>query len=487
MKVCASYIAAAGAALIASGCDGGPSGPETVAPGLVVVSGAAGPDTIQTVRAEPLVVQVADSAGRVRAGVVVRFEAVPDPVSRATWLDVAGAETQPYRTSVDATTDARGRAEVRVRFGALAGSHPLAITVPELGYRDTARFAVTAGAAVRVVAAPADSAVYVGRGYTLRAATADRFLNPRTDPVTYELARGPATVSGATVTGVSTGRAAVVARAGSFADTSYVSVVPPGVLAAQAYDPGNGGPIGLALLQMDGSEYRIIASGIDNRGVPHGLDWSPDGRELVFTRENRVRLLVPGGGERTLAELSAPVGGARFAPNGAALYLGVGPRAGTGSSLYRLNADGTGAMRIGEPATSAGEEFNPSPSPDGRSLAYVSLRTPCGVERCIRVLDLATGRDTNFRVTGRHAAWSPTDDRIAIATERSILLVRADGTGTRVLAERILNVTWMDWSPDGRWIVVGSHTQPVTLIDTQSGDVLPLAFLASHGEAAWRP
>jgi hypothetical protein len=487
MKVRVSYVAAV-AAIVASACDGGPSGPQTVAPGITVLSGAATPDTILTVRAEPLVVQVADSAGRARAGVVVRFDAVPSSGSTATAVSVTAApDAQPFGTFATTTTDARGRAEVRVRFETLAGTHPLAISVPELGLRDTARFTVTPGAAVRVVAAPADSAVYAGRGYTLRAAAADRFHNPRTDAVTYEVARGPVTVSGATVTGAATGRAAVVARAGSFADTSYVSVVPRGELAAQAYNPGNGGPEGLALMQMDGSEYRIIASGASNRGGPRGLDWSPDGRELVLTRDNLVRLLVPGGGERTLGEAGLAVGGARFAPDGAAIHFGVIPDYGVQAWLHSINADGTGTRRLGDAATFAGQGNYPSPSPDGRSLAYVSYRSPCGLDRCIRILDLATGRDRSFEVTGKQAAWSPTDDRIAIANDRSVLLVRPDGTGSRVIADRMFTVTWMDWSPDGRWLVVGSHLQPVTLIDTQSGDILPLGFLASHGEAAWRP
>ena len=65
-------------------------------------------------------------------------------------------------------------------------------------------------------------------------------------------------------------------------------------------------------------------------------------------------------------------------------------------------------------------------------------------------------------------------------------MIRSDGSGDRTLADDIHAVTWMDWSPDGRWLVVAG-SGPVLLIDVHTGMRLPIPQLDAFGPTAWRP
>jgi hypothetical protein len=44
----------------------------------------------------------------------------------------------------------------------------------------------------------------------------------------------------------------------------------------------------------------------------------------------------------------------------------------------------------------------------------------------------------------------------------------------------------MDWSSDGRWLLVSTIMGPVILFDTTNGMRLPLATFVPYGATAWR-
>jgi hypothetical protein len=465
-------------------------------PGLRIVSSGTASDTISSVLAQPLSVEVTDTTGRPAAGRFVVFEVVPATQARPTGfyepLAIAREGDALLRSVILDTTDARGRAAVGVRLGSVVGASAVRINVPELGFVDTARYTTLVGALHHLDVAPGDSAAYVGRGYVLRAQAADRVGNVRpSDPITFSVASGPVTVDASTGALVATaiGRARVVATSGTKSATAFVSVVPRAWVAAQQHFLGNGGPIGIFLLELDGSGRTPLADPIANfYASEQGFGWSPDGRDLAIARGDSVDLVTPGAPERRLIRTNIPVLlGARFSGDGQWIYF-----AQENAGLYRVRRDGTGLQAIGSGSGRYGQDYRPSPSPDGGAVAYASDRAPCGFDECIRVLDLATGMERSYGgrgylVRGAVAAWSPTDDLIAYAAPTEVGVIRSDGSAQRVLDTDVRLVGWLEWSPDGKWLIVSPGMGPVMLIDIQTGARLPIPTLGNYGATAWRP
>ena len=470
----------AGCLALVSGCGGNGTAPEK-SPGLRIVSGGSAVDSIGSLLREPLAVVVTDANGQPVAGEVVSFTV---PVGPSVFLSREGRLEDPLYTLVD-TTDALGRVSVVVRLGSTAGPASVVARVSALGYADTARYTVTAGALAKIALSPRDTVAYVGTSYTVRAITMDRANNVRSgDATTFSMASGPGRLGPGTgvVTTTDFGRVAVTARAGSVTETAWASVVPRAWVATQQHYPGNGGPIGIFLMQLDGSGRTQLAAGLGNAwGPAQGFGWSPDGRSLAIARGDSVNLVSPGSSERRLLGGRGTVLlGARFSRDGGWIYF-----ARDAKGIFRVHPDGTGEEHVGYGGPQYGEDFRPTPSGDGLKVAYASSRSPCGADDCIRVLDIATGAE-RILVPGTNAAWSPTSDVIAYASRAGVGLIRADGTGQKVLAADVRNVGWMDWSPDGRWLIVSPGIGPVILFDTSNGMRLPLATFDSYGATAWR-
>ena len=468
-------------------CGDGPGAPDGE-PAILVASGARLVDTIGA--RIPLTVVVRGAP----AGEIVRFEALrtdPPPFVDDADAYVAPRDSIGYFGALATTTDSRGRARVDVMLPFLVGTPRIRVWVPALGIADTIRYTTTPGAPAGVRALPADTAVIVGTGFALRGAVVDRAGNARGETVTYARLAGPVEVSATGAVSTTTiGRAALVARALGREDTAWVSVIPRATFAAQRFEIGNGGPLGIDMLQSDGSARQRLTSGLDNEfGWQQGFSWSPDGALLALARGDAVSVVAPGIAERRLVEMQGPVFlGARWSRDGQWIYFAHAGTRTQPAGLHRVRADGSGLQALGVPSN----DRVPAPSPSGQLVAYVSDRTPCGVDDCIRILDLGTGRDVAFGdrdwlAQGDMVAWSPVANRIAIASRGGRLFVaRPDGTVERELGADIHQVNWMDWSPDGRWLAV-SCAGPLLLIDTQTGMRLPIAQLADYGPTAWRP
>jgi Tol biopolymer transport system component len=222
-----------------------------------------------------------------------------------------------------------------------------------------------------------------------------------------------------------------------------------------------------------------------------GVAWSPDGNEVAAAHGNLVLALDPAtAAERLVISTGLLVRGERFSRDGQWIYF-AGGALGQGASLYRVRRDGTGMERIGVPAYFGAADFAPSPSPDGRYVAYVTQRPP-GLnqgETRVEIFDLQTGTAADPKLKGTYVAWSPTGDRLAYADLANRLhVVVPDGTEIRLLGDMGAKVNWIDWSPDGQWLLVSTlWGRPPTLVNTTSGMMLPLGWAATDGEAAWRP
>jgi hypothetical protein len=494
-----SLCVACGSAAVSP--DGGqPSGGGPI-PRVRIVTGASATDTISAILRDPLTVEVTDASGTAVVGRAVHFEvSIARPGGPGTQeyytVGLTSAGGVGFAFDADVPTDAKGRATAYIRLGDLAGPAVVKISVPTLGdgFANQANYTVLPGAPDHVVLIPADTAVYVGAGYRLSGYVNDRGQNKLASaPLSFSVASGGATVGpDGTVTATAVGRVRIAVQSAGVSGTAWMSVPPRAVVATQQHDSLSEGPIGVFLMELDGSARVSLAKPIDNARVSgQGFDWSPDGTNLVIARGDSIDLVSPGSAERRLVKMNGPVLlGARYSRDGAWIYFSM-PNTG----LSRMRSDGTGVVET--LGNLIGIGWRPSPSPDGLYVAYGSDNTPCGVQDCIRVLDIASGQPRTYAggkdwlVRGRNSAWSPVDDLIAYAWDfdvnnNEVGLIRADGTGQRVLAKDMYGVNWMDFSPDGKWLLVGARFKPVTLFNVQTGERLPLATLAHYGATAWR-
>jgi WD40 repeat protein len=60
-------------------------------------------------------------------------------------------------------------------------------------------------------------------------------------------------------------------------------------------------------------------------------------------------------------------------------------------------------------------------------------------------------------------------------------VVRTDGTGLRVVADLFRSdpddVSGVDWSPDGKWLVTTTTYDGAVLVEVSSGTLIPLSAL----------
>lgn len=468
------------AALLVAACSGDSTGtPEPSTPGISIISGAALTDTIYAIPGAPLRVRVGGTDGRPLRGAQVRFTSGYD-----LGMSVVDSTGRPRDIVVD-TTDARGYASALIRFGARAGQGRVIISVPALSATDTASYTVLPGAPAIVVLEPTDTTVYVGGSYRLRAAVTDRFSNPLTAQPAFTTLSGPVAVRDGAVSGEQTGRARVVARSGAIADTVDVSVVPRGVLAVRTYTGLNGTATDVATFELDGTRIRSLAPGLNRTGRPaQGVAWAPDGAGVLLSQTAGLTLVDPAsaGSRMVLGQVTR---GARFSRDGQWIYFS------NMTVLFRVRPDGSGLERVNPPNDTpytGTYNYAPSPSPDGRYLAYVADPGYVDGETFVRILDVATRTPVGFSLSGHNIGWSPTGELVYHDKNRVLRLIRQDGTLIRDLGAYAGTVAWFDWSPDGRWLVVAAEWgMPVILIDVTTGTRLPLAWASSMSESAWRP
>ena len=451
--------------------------------GITFVAGESATDTIDARLVQALIVEVRDSRGRAASGVTVRFDALVEPEgdpfsSVNAYVARLDQLTGEAIAAVD-TTDDRGRAAVRVRLGPRVGAGRISVTVPELGYIDTATYVITAGRAASVAAIPGDTAMYVGRTMTLRSTTTDRRGNPRTgDAVTLSRISGPVTLNGSQVTAQEIGVARIQVQAFGVSDTTTISVVPSGVLAVSL------GSAGVGTMNLDGSDFRVLTS---ERSA--WVRWAPDGSAVTFDNDYAVpaRIVTMNGAVRPVRQSSAgteaemyPV----FSPDGEWVYFSV--ITGGQFKLWRARPDGSQAAPLA--TNTPADDFYPAPSPDGTKIIYIN-RFGQGRDT-LRILDLATGNVNRINVPGHAPAWSPNGELIAYADLPAgyvLKVMRPDGTERRQVSLGGGYEKSVQWSPDGKYLIAyNTSEQAIHIIDVATSVTIPVRYGRFVVSPDWR-
>jgi Tol biopolymer transport system component len=474
---------------LAAAC-GRPSNPqpEPGPVGITIVSGAGIADTLQAHLPRPLVVEVRNDLGRPQPGVAVRFEAavVEQPGFTVPMVYLSGSTPDNFQPAAEARTDALGRAAVRVRLGTAAGTATVRITVPTLGFSTSAEYRVTPGATVKTVVLPADTAVYVGGSYALRAVEQDRGGNARPVEIEAVASDEPAVATSASaVTGVAVGRTRIVVTAADRQVPVFVSVVPRGTLAAA-------GARGIYVFGIDGSDYRLVAVAEGARSPR----WFPDGQRFVFTRGTfgEARVAELDGATRPLVRGGAGPGAQVWvhpSRDGEWVYFGgySGPE--LRGYPYRVRGDGTGLQLVPGFVRDDRNQSHPSASPAGDRVAYFREE---GDTRnvTLRILDMRTGQVLLRDVRGHAPEWSHGDSIGYLdpqgASQGPIRLMASDGSGRRQVGTGQTYDFGFDWSPDDRWIVAHDlEAARLEIIHVATGQRIPLPYSEGLSNPAWKP
>jgi hypothetical protein len=462
-------LAASIAFIVSCGGGGeGPTGPTT--PGLHVIAGASISDTVLARPVQALVVEVRPISGS-PAGLVVRFESLPSsdstrPYERA--IAVSNLASNFFVPFISDTTNSSGRASALVQLGTVAGEARVLVTCPELGFSDTAKFTVLPGNPDRVVVRNRDTTVLAGAMYTINAYASDRFLNRRSDPVTFTPGANTTSVdpSGRVTVATTVGRGNVAVRAGNALDSARFTVLPSG---AMAFFDATDGTVTVSTAKMDGSGRKRLASTV----TPSYPNISPDGSLVVYQEPAGsavINLVDASANKRQLTTPSTMTWAyyPHFSGDGQWVFfsgLAVGD---TTAAIWRIHPDGTSLTRVID-LNNAPLTANLGIAPDGTRIAYSENYQ-------FTIMQLSTGAKVPLGAGGTFIEFSPDSKRVAYLGGNYINVVNVDGTSPiKLAADRVQGDAGLTWTPDGGWLLVRGYGGPL-LISAATGEVISLPF-----------
>ncbi len=163
-------------------------------------------------------------------------------------------------------------------------------------------------------------------------------------------------------------------------------------------------------------------------------------------------------------------------------------RAGGGYDVYKMDGSGGSLLRL---TTAAGDDFRPTWSPDGVSIAFESSRD--GNTEIYTMNADGTGQLNRSSNSASDTApsWSPDGTKIAFRSTRSpagIYTMDANGSNQT----RVPNTTVSDmapaWSPDGSKLVISNTSDTFTIdVDGNNRQQITSTDAFPHVEPDWQP
>jgi Tol biopolymer transport system component len=243
-----------------------------------------------------------------------------------------------------------------------------------------------------------------------------------------------------------------------------------GDIAFGRFDPALDG-LSLWVAESDGSQQRRLTQDQANFS-----DWAPDGNRIAFDFINdtgvHIATIDPDGQHRTALTSAAGVQESpKWSPDGQSITYNGFPfpvdEANFSISIWVMDADGSDPREL----TNNALDVEPVFSPDGTKIAFGRIigDSPDGQLEAIYVIN-SDGTGLREVVAPRagleHPDWSP-DGRLitfnvapespAAADSGSILAIRPDGSGLRILQHATTRLKFFKavWSPDGRQMLSG--------------------------------
>jgi TolB protein len=184
--------------------------------------------------------------------------------------------------------------------------------------------------------------------------------------------------------------------------------------------------------------------------------WSPDGRKLVYAYDHGIWVMnSDGSGATKLYSTLSWVGEPVFDPSGTKIYYATESKTAYSAryvSLHVMNADGSNNVKL----TDTSDCREPSVSPDGRSIAYLSKLAG---NYDIWVMDVNSRKSmqvTDTKGDESSPSWSPDGTRLLYSFAGDIYTQEPDAPKAVRLTDDESNNIEPSYSPDGDMIVFSS-------------------------------
>jgi Tol biopolymer transport system component len=260
-----------------------------------------------------------------------------------------------------------------------------------------------------------------------------------------------------------------------------------------------GEPWHIYAVDPDTGETRELTDGYRD----YGSDWSPDGTKIVYDHEaaSGYEIVVAdadGSNPTTIAAGEDP----SWSPDGTRIaYVGEDRR------IWIVDSDGSDAHPVTDGPAASGEtvsfesgyDWNPSWSPDGRSIAYARVVAerlvplPNGVERTSATLEelrVWTEDGTDVALTDDYVYlgdvdWSPDGSTLVFTGAptvfheettngevwpRVLTIPATGGDVSAITPERDRWIEGATWSPDGEWIAFQDDYRTIAIVRPDGSD-----------------
>ncbi len=247
-------------------------------------------------------------------------------------------------------------------------------------------------------------------------------------------------------------------------DFSGLSWSPDGKFLAVSDRTSPEEPRAIFLVSVESGEKERLTSPPPQSLADHSPAFSPDGRTLAFVRQSAVVLAdvylvqVDGGEPRRLTFNDQRIHGLAWTPDGREIVFSSNPGGGSNRSLWRISSLGGMPELL---SGTGGNAFSPAISRQGSRLIYSRRTRDLNIWR-LQLSGLTTTRNRPTRLIAS-TRWdfypqiSPDGARIAFESHRSgspeVWVCDRDGRGAVQLTSFAdVNAGAPCWSPDGRWI-----------------------------------